>query len=380
MEHSNLPFGIQTFKKIREKNCLYVDKTEYISKMLNLSDFCFLSRPRRFGKSLLIDTIDELFRGDRKLFEGLWIDNPNNFDFKQHPVLNLCMTYTEVNQKADLIHRISDDLIEVADEESVKIVANSYGEILEELLQGLSEKYGVGAVILIDECDSPVTNNLINRMELALDCRDVLRDFYGAMKKSSKYIKFALVTGITRFTMMPGDYGSNNFMDISLEPEFAGICGFTPQELEIYFSDRFTDALAKLKPEITKPTDDDFKELTADILEWYDGYNWLGSERILNPYTILHFFNNFKFNSYWPMSGRPSYLPALVRENPRDYMFPNLEAYRARDFSTCDVKCISPIPVLFHSGYLTIDSKTTTEIIENNEVTKVPAFTFKIPN
>jgi hypothetical protein len=347
--------------------------------MLNLSPFCFLSRPRRFGKSLLIDTIDELFRGDRKLFEGLWIDMPNKFDFRQHPVLNLCMTYTEINQKSDLIDRISDDLLEVADEEDVKITAKSYGEILGQLLKRLSKKFGAGIVILIDEYDSPVTDNITNR-DLALDCRNVLHDFYRAMKKYSKYIKFALVTGITRFAMVSLDSGPNNFMDISLHPKFSGICGFTPQELETYFSDRFTDAIAKLKPSIATPTDADFKELTSDILEWYDGYNWLGPDHILNPYSIFNFIENFEFDSYWPRSGHPSHLTALVRENPRDYMLPSLEAYAANEVRKCDVANLSPIPVLFHSGYLTIEHKTTILNTENNKVTEIPAFTFKIPN
>jgi hypothetical protein len=135
-----------------------------------------------------------------------------------------------------------------------------------------------------------------------------------------------------------------------------------------------------LKPEIIKPTDADFKELTAEILKWYDGYNWLGSEHVLNPYSIFYFIKKFKFDSYWPRSGHPSHLTALVRDNPRDYLLPSLEICSANEVMKCNVANLSPIPVLFHSGYLTIERETTIQVTKNNEVNEIPAFTFKIPN
>jgi hypothetical protein len=384
-----LPFGDPGFKKIIENNMLYVDKTKYIFRMLNHSDFCFLSRPRRFGKSLLIDTIDNLFRGDRKLFEGLWIGKPNKFDFKRHPVLNLCMTYAEVNQKADLIKKITDNLIEIATDEGIPISAESYDEILGQLLKRLSKKYGVGTVVLVDEYDSPVTKNITN-LNLALDCRDVLHDFYESMKKNRNYIDFALVTGITRFAMTTLDSGPNNFLDISLHPKFAGICGFTHKELKIYFRDRFPKIIKKFKISGILAPGDHSKALRDMILDWYDGYNWLGSGQVLNPYSIIHFFDKEEFGSYWPISGYPSHLTALVRENPIAYMLPSMDPFPANEVRKSDISNMQPIPILFHSGYLTISGKTTVkkiEIIQGTEMgqkvkseVEVEAFTFKTPN
>jgi hypothetical protein len=299
------------------------------------------------------------------------------------------MTYAKVNHKAELMKKIADNLTEVATDEGIPISAESYEEILGQLLKGLSKKYGVGTVVLVDECDSPVTKNITN-LNLALDCRDVLHDFYESMKKNRNYIEFALVTGITRFAMTSLDSGPNNFFDISLEPEFAGICGFTRKELKIYFRDRYPKIIKKFKKNGIIAPDDHSKALRDMILDWYDGYNWLGSGQVLNPYSIFHFFKKEKFGSYWPMSGHPSHLTALVRDNPIAYMLPSMDAYSADEVRKSDISSMNPVPILFHSGYLTIDTETTVKKIEKipgpepgqdiiSEV-EVEAYTFRLPN
>ncbi|MDR1039015.1 MAG: AAA family ATPase, partial [Deltaproteobacteria bacterium] len=227
----SLPLTDEPFRKIIRGNYLYSDKTEYIHNMINSYTCCFLSRPRRFGKTLLLDTVDELFRGDRELFEGLWIDTDSSYEFARHPVLRFNMAYPEISTRKDLKYRIERDLRRAAETEDVKIIGPSYDEMLEELLEGLFKKYKVGAVVLIDEYDAPVAGHISDR-KLAEDCSNVLHGFYTSLKKNIRFIRFALVTGITRFAMTALDSGPNNFMDISLDPDFSGICGFPVSELE----------------------------------------------------------------------------------------------------------------------------------------------------
>jgi hypothetical protein len=301
-----------------EGNFLYADKTEYIFNLLDVDKFncCFLSRPRRFGKTLLIKTIDALFQGERKLFEGLWIDG-SDYKFEKYPVLNFNMAYYEISTSDDLISIIKRRLIKHAEKMKVELTSGysfgeMFGEMFGELLEGVYAKFDVGVVILVDESDAPMADH-ISDMELALANRDVLRGFFRCIKQNIDYIHLAFVTGITRFAMTTLDSGSNNFVDISLLPEYAGICGFTPSELDTCFEDRLEVTLDSLKDDGGLPQGVGVDDLKAEILKWFDGYNWLGNERVINPYSILHFLRKKKFASYWISTGRPSHLSALVR-------------------------------------------------------------------
>ncbi|MDR1080903.1 MAG: ATP-binding protein, partial [Deltaproteobacteria bacterium] len=340
---------------------------------------CFLSRPRRFGKTLFLKTIDSLFQGDRKLFEGLWIGK-SDYRFEKHPVLNFNMAYDDVSASDDLVIRIKRSLIKQADKAGVRLTSDcSIGEMFEDLLEGIHEKRGGGAVVLVDEYDAPVTDHISDK-ELALANRKILHDFYRSMKNNIDYIHFAFVTGITRFAMTSLDSGPNNFKDISLSPEFSGICGFTPSELDSCFQDRFEETLDILKDKCELPQSADIDDLKVEILKWYDGYNWLGNEHVLNPYSILNFFDEKEFDSFWPSTGRPSHLSALIRENPLEYLQPCLDSYPVKQIKKAELSDITVVPVLFHSGYLTIDSKTTRTRFINNQEIKEKALTFKTPN
>ncbi|MDR1080198.1 MAG: ATP-binding protein [Deltaproteobacteria bacterium] len=379
MTLQHFPLGDPSFRKLRAENRLYVDKTEYISKMLNLSTCCFLSRPRRFGKSLLLSTIDELFQGDRKLFNGLWIDSQHNYSFEKHPVLNFNMGYSRTSTDDELITAITDDLEKHAKREGVALSSHGYGEMLGDLLQGIYFKHGVGTVILVDEYDAPVTDHLSD-MKLAYANRTVLHNFYRSLKASLKYVHFAFVTGISRLAMTSMDSGPNNFTDISLMPEFSGICGFTAKELNKYFKARFKDTLTSLKANGDLPKNAGIKELKAIIMEWYDGYNWLGNDHILNPYSILNFFLLKNLDSYWPSSGRPSHLIALIRENLENFLKPRLDDYPVSEITKADVLSIGIVPIMFHSGYLTIDNVTKITRIENQKVISEKVVSFRTPN
>ncbi|MDR1166109.1 MAG: ATP-binding protein [Deltaproteobacteria bacterium] len=379
MDMKALPLGDPSFKKIIQRNQLYADKTKYIHEMLNVSDCCFLSRPRRFGKTLLLKTISELFQGDRELFKDLWIGAQSDFSFKRHPVLTFNMAYDKISTQNDLIDRIEDDLKDMGIEHDVVITKKSYGKILEQLLKGLSKKYGVGAVILVDEYDAPVTDHITNR-NLALACRDILHDFYRAIKTSIDYVRFAFVTGITRFAMTAVDSGANNFLDISLNGQFAGICGFTRHEVDVLFEDRFEATLEILKAKGELPPSADVDDLKAKILEWYDGYNWLGEERVFNPYSILKFFLEKHLGSYWPSTGRPSHLSALIRDNQLDFHQPGLAVYPTQQVTKTELSDVGVVPILFHSGYLTVDKEIKIPRFANNLLVMEDAYTFKTPN
>ncbi|MDR1038737.1 MAG: AAA family ATPase [Deltaproteobacteria bacterium] len=374
-----LPLGDPTFREIIQGNLLYADKTKYIHSLIKGPKSCFLSRPRRFGKTLLLDTLEELFLGSRELFKGLKIYGKNDCPSETHPILRLNMAYDPISAKEDLMQWIGWDLCRMAKKENVKIITKSYNAMLEELLDGLSQKYGKGVVVLIDEYDAPVAGHISNR-KLASDNRDVLYGFYMSIKKNLKYIRFVFVTGVTRFTMTALDSGPNNFVDISLNPNYAGICGFTLSEFNRLFFGRLNGTLSSLKAKGKIDLDTDREALKAKILEWYDGYNWLGSQPVLNPYSILNFFNENRFGDYWPSLGIPTHLSDQVREKPLEFMQPYLKSYTSSKIRKVELSGLEPIPLLFHSGYLTIDREVLIDVDDDGKTDKVEEFTFRIPN
>jgi hypothetical protein len=379
MEQKVLPIGDPSFMEIILNNMLYADKTEYIHKMLKVSKCCFLSRPRRFGKTLLLKTISELFQGDRDLFKDLWIGTQSDYGFERHPVLMFNMAFDEISTPDDLIGIIKRKLKEMAVDHDMAITYGTCGEILGQLLKGLLKKHGVGAVILVDEYDAPVTDHISDR-NLALACRNVLHDFYRSIKSNLDYVRFAFVTGITRFAMTAVDSGANNFLDISLDKKFSGICGFTIHEFNVLFKDRFEDTLDRLKAEGDLPPRADVEDLKAKILDWYDGYNWLGNEHVLNPYSIIRFFYKNYLASYWPDQGWPSHLSVLIRDNQLDFNQLNLDVYPKRQVTKTDLSGVGLVPVLFHSGYLTIDKAIKIPRLAKNSLVHEDAYTFTTPN
>jgi hypothetical protein len=373
----DLPLGDMTFEEIISQNRLYADKTGYISRMISTKS-CFLSRPRRFGKTLLIDTVEELFRGNRELFEGLEISS-TGYRFEKHPVIRLNMNYALTESPERMMTNITATLRGIAASEGVCLTMPSYDLILAELVAELSNKYGSGTVILVDEYDAPVARH-VDDSELAKANAQVLRGFYGAIKNSLKRIRFALVTGVTRFAMTSVDSDANNFVDLTLDPEFAGICGFPVREFDALFRDRMGETLQALKAKGQMGPDSDEDDLRRDILDWYDGYDWLGDDRILNPYSILHFFRRKSFGPYWATSGGPSHLKALMRERPLDFVQTKLDGYSSEWVTKATLDKLDPAAVLFHSGYLTIEGARLADSTPAGGGRKDLFYAFRIPN
>ncbi len=330
-----LPIGIQSFAKIRSENCLYVDKTDLAVDLIKRYSCVFLSRPRRFGKSLLVDTLAHLFSGEQKLFQGLAAEKKHDWS-KRHPVIRFSFGIGEFRNQADLKESIADQLTE--NEERLGITNNQArlnSSRFSLLIRKSFEKYGEQAVILVDEYDKPILDNIDN-LEMAQIAREELKALYSVIKDSDSFIRFTFLTGVSKFSKVSIFSGLNNLKDISLSSDFGTICGYSHQELETVFIDHLKDV--------------DMSELQ----NWYNGYNFLG-ENVYNPYDILLFIDNHKeFSSYWFETGTPTFLVKLIKE--KRFFLPELSGFKAGAelLNSFDIENIKPIPLLFQAGYLTI--------------------------
>ena len=355
-----LPFGEFTFSEIITENKLYADKTGYIYDLLKGEEgkSFFLSRPRRFGKTLLIHTLKDLFLGNHQYFNGLLIDKLG-YDFPKYPVILLSFFYSAETSE-ELKIALTDNLNEIAGyyniviDEKIKNIPDLY---FRALIVALSKKADSRVVVLVDEYDAPVTKNMGN-LDLAQANAKILSDFFSVLKRPgvSERLRFTFVTGITRYALTSMDSGPNHLYDLSLEPKYAGICGFTLEEFDLLFADRMEGLLPKVISLGGLPSGASLADLKSKIFEWYDGYNWGGDTRVLNPYSLIYFFNKAIFSNYWIKSGRPGHLTALIKERPFDFLAPRLNDYTSETIIKSTMTQLQPVPVLFHSGYLTLDN------------------------
>ncbi|MDR0620710.1 MAG: AAA family ATPase [Deltaproteobacteria bacterium] len=381
-----LPLGNQSFTRIIDRNLLYDDKTKYIYDLIRSSENnYFLSRPRRFGKTLLLSTIKEVFSGNRQRFKNLWIGQ-SDYDFPKHPVLSLSMSMSSESPeilKTNLLCLLRNK----ANKAKISIKAPTPDTYFANLIEALYEKYGLkddsGVVVLIDEYDAPVTRNMDN-LEVAQANAKILHDFFAVLKTDevADSVHFTLVTGITRYALTSMDSGPNHLNDISLDARYSGICGFSVDGFESLFTDLMAPTLEKLKEKGKFRPSAGIKDLMDEIKDWYDGYNWGGETRILNPYSILHFFKNSHFARYWTISGRPAHLTALIKAKPDEFIDPEFQPKPSDELRKAELTHLQALPVLFHSGYLTIDKIMSAPSI--NAKTKKSSqdefYTFKYPN
>ena len=335
MYRKRLPIGIQDFSRIRETDSYYVDKTPLIRNLINQGDHWFLSRPRRFGKSLLVDTIRALFEGRIDLFEGL--DIHDKWDWSvTHPVLRLSFG-GKYNEREDIEHSILTQL-ELIEHSTGLDPAHTKGtgpERLQSVIYHLHHKTGQRVVVLVDEYDKPILDTL-GTPELATANRDYLRGFYGIIKDSAEHVRFVFVTGVSMFSKVSLFSGLNNLEDISIDPRFATLCGYTGADIDTVFA-----------PELDGLDRD-------EIRRWYNGYNWSGETPVYNPFDVLLLFRKREFNAYWFETGSPSFLFETLKAKSVSPM--ELEG-RMADISLVskfDVNDISAEALLFQTGYLTI--------------------------
>ena len=329
-----LPIGIQTFREIREEGSYYVDKTTYARMLAEEGKHYFLSRPRRFGKSLFVDTLKELFEGAEPLFRGL--DVHERWDWSvRHPVLRLDFSVGDFNDP-DWLHRnLMTQLDAVEKRAGVECGYPDASDRFHNLIAELHGRAGQRVVVLVDEYDKPILDAL-GKPEVARANRDFLRGLYAAVKFSDAHIRFTFLTGVSKFSKVSLFSGLNNLVDITLEPAYSAICGYTDADLDAVFA-----------PELPGLDRD-------EIRRWYNGYNWLGAEKVYNPFDILLLFRRRAFRAYWFETGTPTFLiETLLR---RGVASPDLDGMTGNDalLSAFDVDEMSTEALLFQTGYLTI--------------------------
>lgn len=363
MEYQKYPIGIQDFEKLRIADDLYIDKTGYLRKLIEYGTIYFLGRPRRFGKSLFLSTIDAFFKGKRELFKGLEIDSWEEWVWKEYPVIHIDLNAKDYTYKESLEEKINAQLIEYENKYSVESVDSSLDGRLSSLIKTAYSATGLGVVVLIDEYDKPILDTMHDDSLKNLH-RDKLRAFYSSLKSCDKYLKFCFLTGITKFGQMNIFSGLNNLQDISLWDEFAGVCGITEEELHTNFETGIAGCAEKWMCSV----EDAYRILKDN----YDGYHFSPCLLdVYNPWSVLNAIQQKFINNYWNQTGGgTSFLYRLLEANK--ITLTNLDNAKAylEDLNGSKVDIDDAIPILYQSGYLTIKSY--------NPDTRT--FTLKYPN
>ena len=357
---ARLPLGLQTFSEVRGGGFVYVDKTSHALQLVASGKLYFLARPRRFGKSLFLDTLRNLFEGRRELFSGLHAEANWDWDIK-YPVIKLDMSGGSDSPGA-LRAKLKSNLLYMAGSFGLELSATDEPAILlSELIVKAREQCGQQVVLLIDEYDKPMLDN-IDEMELAQQMRKQLRGFYSIIKAADEHLRFVMLTGVSKFTKVSIFSGLNNLEDISLNPQYGSICGYTEEDLR----DTFSEHLQGVDCE--------------QLRRWYNGYNFLGSKLVYNPHDILHFikrsqsFGEPRFQSYWFETGTPTFVVDLLARSK--VLAHQVEPVDASEelLNSSPIDKVEPTTLLFQSGYLTIDEVIRSSVTGRNK------YRLKCPN
>lgn len=341
MKHQHFkkfPIGLSTLQEIILQGYYYVDKTSYVHKLAGEGKYYFLSRPRRFGKSLLIDTLKQAFLGNKALFKGLYLENNWNWN-EQYPVIHISFAS---HQKESATYTLEDKIATLLDVNGkiygVALRGKSYSDQFFHLIIDMYQKFNQKIVVLIDEYDKPILDELSD-IPVAEKMRDILRGFYSVIKDNDDKVQFVFLTGVTKFAKAGIFSGLNNLNDITYDPSYTTICGYTQAELENTFAGLLTS------------------EELPEIKAWYNGYYFTGNEGVYNPFSMLNFFaKNKEFGNYWFASGTPSFLVHLFKL--RQFYIPDLENSEISEdeIESFNIETIPLLPLLLQTGYLTIKS------------------------
>lgn len=339
------PVGIQDFEQLRNRNCMYIDKTHLIYQLANSDSIYFLSRPRRFGKSLLVSTLEAYFQGKKELFEGLAMEQLEK-DWRVYPVLHIDFSMTKYTQIQDIEEQLNIFLnkwekLYGKDEEETSFAARFSG-----IIQRAYEQTGEHVVVLIDEYDAPLLDTN-SESELQKGLRNELRKFFSPLKAQSKYLRLLFITGISKFSQLSIFSELNNLQNISMNDRYSAICGITEQEL-----------LTHLQPDIetmAQANNETYEQACIHLKQTYDGYHFSkNSEDIYNPFSIINALNTRNYDNFWFATGTPTFLIELLQRV--DFDLTNLDGITAtaEQFDAPTDEVVDPIPVLYQSGYLTI--------------------------
>ncbi|MGB0932425.1 MAG: AAA family ATPase, partial [Chitinophagales bacterium] len=344
-----LPLAKSSFSKIIEDGYIYVDRTKEIYELINYSSYVFLSRPRRFGKSLLVSTLDSLFQGKKELFKGLWIED--KIEWKEYPVLRIDFGDLNYDSLEKFKQEMADVLDRFAEKYDIVLKPSHYVSKIRELILDVYAKTGKEIVVLIDEYDAPIARHITD-LELATQYQNSLRDFYSILKARNHQLKFVFLTGISKFAKMSIFSVINLMKDVSLLPRFNNVVGFTEGDLQQYFGGYISEFAQK--QQLSN------QEVLDEMTRWYDGYSWDGENKMYNPYSIVNFLQDQEFQNYWFETGTPTILIKLIKEKyaketdkvPTVEEFENKEAVGLNQSYDLEQK-IPLVKLLFESGYLT---------------------------
>ena len=339
------PIGIQNFEKIRKDGCLYIDKTAIIYRLVNEGSYYFLSRPRRFGKSLLISTLEAYFEGKKELFDGLAIGQLEK-DWIAYPVLHLDLNIAQYDSTDSLYKIVNDALARWEEVYGTRPSEKSLPLRFAGVVERAYLKTGQRVVILIDEFDKPLLQTL-QQEELQTQLRNMLKPFYGVLKSMDKYIRFALLTGVTKVGKVSVFSDLNNLMDISMDYRYADICGITENEIHANLEEELHTLASTQKMT--------YDEVCEELEKRYDGYHFVpDSVGIYNPFSLLNTFAKMELGNYWFETGTPTYLVELLKHTDYNlYKMAHTET-DADVLNSIDASSYNPIPVIYQSGYLTI--------------------------
>jgi hypothetical protein len=341
----NMPIGVQNFESLRNDKYLYVDKTTLLYKLVTTGRYYFLSRPRRFGKSMLLSTLNAYFSGKKELFKGLAIEKLEN-DWIEYPVLHLDLNTSEYKTEDDLRNKLSSNLSYWEQQYGENNNQIGLGDRFEGVIRRAYEKTGQRVVILVDEYDKPVLQAIENE-KLQDSFRSILKGFYGALKSMDACIKFAFLTGVTKFSKVSVFSDLNNLEDISLDRPYASICGITDEEIDTVF--------VPYVQRLAQATDRSYDDVRNELKLQYDGYHFVyNSVAVYNPFSLLNTFKKNEFNNYWFETGTPSYLVHLLKKY--HYKLEDMASAQVSDKALRGIQSQSsdPIPMIYQSGYLTI--------------------------
>jgi Predicted AAA-ATPase/PD-(D/E)XK nuclease superfamily len=325
------PVGIQDFSEIRKGGYVYIDKTPFINRLLNEGKFYFLSRPRRFGKSLFLSTMQYLFEGRKELFSGLFIEDKWDFDTR-HPIIKI--SFSNIGHKdLGLYNAINQSLDDNAQRYGLELKSTFNAGKFKELIEKLSAKLGQ-VVVLIDEYDKPIIDYLGTNSAKAIENREVMKTFYSILKDADQHLKLVFITGVSKFSRVSIFSDLNNLNDLTIDPRFEGVCGITQSEMESHFEEE----LKKYDP--------------IKIKKWYNGYHWGNGESVYNPFSMLNFFVKESFQNYWFETGTPTFLINLNKEHQK-YDFEKIKIPLIQ-LSAYDIEHLQIVPLMFQTGYLTI--------------------------
>lgn len=341
------PIDTASFRKIREESLVYVDKTAYIHAMLKSKvTYFFLARPRRFGKSLFLDTLAEYFSGNRELFRGLAIDMLEPEEWETYPVIRLNMSGKTFTLEEDLKKKVESQLASIELQLGLPSIPWDFEDRFEHLIQNAAKKYGKKTVILIDEYDAPLSSTVDNT-ELQALYREQLHGLYSVLKNSEAHIRFCILTGVTRYGKVSVFSGLNNLNDITFDDEYAAICGISEKELHEYYDDGIDALGAKL--------DASAEEVYKKLKDEYDGYHFSASMLdVYNPYSINHVFAKKKFEAYWCRSGVPTILSKSLMQNDFNVEKLNGKKVSESELIHLSIFNVNPVSLFYQTGYLTI--------------------------